>query len=47
MHRPAIPSILDTNRFRFVHAGTNRGRIFSFRTKLTKRNFWQARYASC
>ena len=35
MHCPAIPSILDTNRFRFVHVGTNRGRIFSFRQTLT------------
>jgi hypothetical protein len=39
MHRPAIPSILDTNRFRFVHGRTNRGCIFSFRQTLTIRNF--------
>lgn len=35
MHCPAIPSILDTNRFRFVHGGTNRGRISAFRQTLT------------
>jgi hypothetical protein len=40
MHCPAIPSILDTNRFRFVHGGTNRGRIFALRHILTKWNFF-------
>ncbi len=39
MHCPAIPSILDTNRFRFVHGRTNRGRIFAFRQTLTICNF--------
>ena len=36
MHYRAIPSILDTNRFRFVHGGTNRGCAFAFRHVLTK-----------
>jgi hypothetical protein len=45
MHCRAIPSILDTNRFRFVHGGTNRGQVFAFRDVLTKRNFF-ARFAS-
>ncbi|WP_370870856.1 hypothetical protein [Bradyrhizobium sp.] len=35
MHCAAIPSILDTNRFRFVHVGTNRGHGFAFRHSLT------------
>ena len=36
MHCATIPSILDTNRFRFVHAGTNRGQVFTFRQTLTR-----------
>ena len=39
MHCRAIPSILDTNRFRFVLPGTNRGRAFTLRHTLTKQNF--------
>lgn len=42
MHCPAIPSILDTNRFRFVHGGTNRGHVFMFRHILTKWNLFEA-----
>jgi hypothetical protein len=40
MHCAEIPSILDSNRFRFVHGGTNRGRVFPFRQTLTNRNFF-------
>src|SRR4051812_37287760 len=36
MHCRAIPSILDTNRFRFVRAGTNRGQAFPIGAFLKK-----------